>query len=154
MPRIGIYIIVAASIYAAGFGSGWLVHGWKYDAAAKAETVALMERIRKQDAANRRLAKQFQEAQSATRIVYRTIEKRVKDETSNRACLSVGAVSLWNDALFGMSAPAAGTTGTTAPADPATDRDVLGNAVENMELYRECRDQLNALIDWHEPAQP
>lgn len=154
MPIIGVYVIIAASIYAAGFGSGWLVHGWKYDAAAKAETVALMERIKKQDAANRRLAKQFQEAQSATRVVYRTIEKKVKDETHNRACLDVGAVSLWNDALLGMSTAATGATETPAATDPATDRDVLGNAVENMEQYKECRDQLNALIDWHEPAQP
>ena len=145
-----IYAIIATLIFSAGFGSGWLVSGWKHDAAEKIQTEAHQKEIAKRDNENRLLVKKAQEASERTRIVYRTIEKKVKDETSNRACLSVGAVGLWNSALFGLPQAAPGIAEAAGSTNAATDRDVLGNAVENMQLYKECRDQLNSLIDWHE----
>lgn len=131
-----------------------MVNGWKHDAAVKIQAEAYMTKMAQKDKENRDLTKKLQEAAAQTRIVYRTIEKRVKDETDNRACLNAGAVSLWNSALWGgLPATSPGTTETPSRSDTASDREVLGNAVENMAQYKECRDQLNALIDWHEQEQ-
>ena len=141
--------IIAASLLV-GFGGGWMVNGWRHDAAEKIQADAYVQKLAKKDRENRELAKKYQEAQANTRIVYRTIEKRVKDETSNRACLDAGAVGVWNAAVWGLPQAATGTVEASSRPDTATDRDVLGNAVENMAQYKECRDQLNALIDWHE----
>ncbi len=127
-----------------------MVNGWRHDAADKIQAEAHAQAMAKKDRENRDLTKKYQEAQASTRIVYRTIEKRVKDETSNRACLDAGAVGVWNSALWGLPQAATGTVETPSRPDPATDREVLSNAVENMAQYKECRDQLNALIDWHE----
>lgn len=147
MWQITIFFAVACAI---SFGGGWTVNGWRHDAADKIQAEAHMQVMTKKDKENRELTKKYQEAQASTRIVYRTIEKRVKDETSNRACLDAGAVGVWNSALWGLPQATAGTAETTSRPDPATDREVLSNAVENMAQYKECRDQLNALIDWHE----
>lgn len=144
-----LLVIIAASC-AIGFGSGWMVNSWKHDAADKIQAEAYVQAIVKKDKENRELTKKYQEAQASTKIVYRTIEKRVKDETSNRACLDAGAVGVWNSALWGLPTAATGTAETSSRPDTATDRDVLENAVENMAQYKECRNQLNALIDWHE----
>ena len=146
---IQLLAIIAASLLI-GFGGGWMVNGWKHDAADKIQAEAYVQAMAKRDKENRDLTKKYQEAQANTRIVYRTIEKRVKDETSNRACLDAGAVGVWNSALWGLPQTATGTAEAASKPDTATDREVLGNAVENMAQYKECRDQLNALIDWHE----
>ena len=146
---IQLLAIIAASLLI-GFGGGWMVNGWKHDAADKIQAEAYVQAMAKRDKENRDLTKKYQEAQANTRIVYRTIEKRVKDETSNRACLDAGAVGVWNSALRGLPTASTGTVETSGGPDTATDREVLGNAVENMAQYKECRDQLNALIDWHE----
>lgn len=144
-----LLVIIAASC-AIGFGGGWMVNDWKHDAADKIQAEAYVTELEKRDQENRALTKKYQEAQASTKIVYRTIEKRVKDETSNRACLDAGAVSVWNAAVWGLPQAATGTVEASSRPDTATDREVLGNAVENMAQYKECRDQLNALIDWHE----
>jgi hypothetical protein len=147
MLQLSIIIAVSCAV---SFGGGWMVNGWKHDAAEKIRAEAYVQAMTKKDKENRELAKKYQEAQANTRIVYRTIEKRVKDETSNRACLDAGAVWVWNSALWGLPETATGTAEAASKPDTATDREVLGNAVENMAQYKECRDQLNALIDWHD----
>lgn len=146
---IQLLAIIAASLLI-GFGCGWTVNGWKHDAADKIQAEAYVMELEKRDQENRVLTKKYQETQASTKIVYRTIEKRVKDETSNRACLDVGAVGVWNSALWGLPTAPARVAEAPGKPDTATDREVLGNAVENMAQYKECRDQLNALIDWHD----
>lgn len=97
---------------------------------------------------NRELARKYQEAQADVRIVYRTITKEIKNETSGRVCFGDGAVRLWDDALVGAVSEAAARTAEKTSG--ASDTEVLENAVANFEQYQECRAQLNALIDWHE----
>src|SRR5690349_4631185 len=114
-------ILIAAVIAAAILGGliGWTVNGWRHDAAAKQQAVAQLLQQRKNDKKVRILTKKYQEAARNTRVVYRTITERIKDETADRTCLNAGAVSVWNDALSGTST-APGTTESTGGPDTAT----------------------------------
>jgi protein-arginine kinase activator protein McsA len=44
----------------------------------------------------------------------------------------------------------AGVAETPTDAHTISDTEVLANAIENFEQAKQIRDQLNALIDWHE----
>lgn len=98
------------------------------------------------------MVKQYNEKKEKTRVVYRTIREEVPVVTTGGGCLGAGAVGLWNKGLAGQLAlPPAPAGAADSPAGTgATDTEVLGNAVENFEQYKQCRDQLNALIDWKE----
>jgi hypothetical protein len=69
-----------------------------------------------------------------------------------------GFVRLWDDALdptvkHDVSGAAGVPAGSAAEADlvrsTVSTQDVLGNSVQNSGQYADCRNQLNALIDWH-----
>lgn len=101
------------------------------------------------DVASRELVKAYQNKEVETKIVYKTIKERVKDETTGHVCFNDGAVSVWNNALEGVL-PETSTGVVEETSRAYSDEEVLSNAVENFEQYNSCREQLNALIDWHE----
>jgi protein-arginine kinase activator protein McsA len=147
------HALIAGAIFTA-FSAGWTVNGWRHDGAMKK---ALQEKIELQqayDAYAREVVSKFQNQQAEQVIVYRDIKRKVKDVTDNRICFADGnALSLWNSALTGNVPKAtAGTTKTTTSPDTfkVTDEQVLTNVIENFEQAKQIRDQLNALIDWHE----
>lgn len=123
---------------------------WK---AAEAEQLA--QQIKDRDAylANvAEMVKLYNEKKEKTRVVYRTIREEVPVETTGAKCLGAGATGLWNKGLAGeVVLPGAAAGAADSPAgNGATDTEVLGNAITNFEQYKQCRDQLNALIDWKE----
>lgn len=74
------------------------------------------------------------------------------------AVFTWGFVRLWNDALdpsvkHDVSKSAGVTADTAGDADlvrsPVATADVLANEAQNAGQYADCRNQLNALIDWH-----
>ena len=101
------------------------------------------------DVASRELVKAYQNKEVETKVVYKTIKEKVKDETTGRVCFNDGAVSVWNNALEGVL-PEASTRVVEEASRAYSDEEVLNNAIENFEQYNSCREQLNALIDWHE----
>ena len=145
------HALIAGAIFVA-FSAGWTVNGWRHDAAVKE---ALQETIDLQQAYDRyarEVVVKFENQQAEQVIKYRNLKGRVKDVTDNRICFADGnALSLWNSALTG-TLPKTPTRAAkaTAPTDTATDEELLTNVIENFEQAKQIRDQLNALIDWHE----
>jgi hypothetical protein len=143
-------LIIAIATIVVSFGAGWKVHSWKTDAAEKArveEQLALKEAY---DVLSREVVKKYNEKEAKTVIEYRTIKGKIDDVTDNRICFADNnALSLWNNALNGVSSTPTGTTEETTRTS-ATDKEVITNAIENFEQYKQARDQLNSLIDWYE----
>lgn len=145
-------LIAGAALLFAAFLTGWTFNGWRHDAALKD---ALQEKIELQQAYDdyaREAVLKFQNQQTEQVIVYRDVKRKVADVTDNRICFADGnALSLWNSALTGtMPKATAGTTKTPTSINTVTDEQVLINVIENFEQAKQIRDQLNALIDWHE----
>jgi hypothetical protein len=136
----------------ASFVTGWVVHGWKYDANLKEALQDTIELQQAYDRYAREIATKFQNQQAEQVIVYRTLKGQVKDVTDNRICFDdSNALSVWNSALTGNLPKAPTRTAKeTTSTDTATNEQVLTNAVENFEQAKQVRDQLNALIDWYE----
>jgi hypothetical protein len=145
------HALIAGSIFTA-FSAGWVVNGWRHDAALKKalqETIALQQAY---DDYAREAVSKFQNQQAEQVIVYRDIKRKVQDVTDNRICFADGnALSVWNSALTG-NVPKTATGTTKAPSrtntSEVTDEQILTNVVENFEQAKQVRDQLNALIDW------
>jgi len=104
------------------------------------------------DVVSRELVSALQVKQADTKIVYRTITKEIPNATTGRVCFNNDAASLWNDALKG-SVSETPTGAAKASTGTYSDAEVLTNAAENFEQYTACRQQLNALIDWHEKVE-
>jgi hypothetical protein len=128
-----------------------------YQAAERKQAAAIVEQMKKEqeylekiDELSREAAAKQQVVEAKDRIVYRTIIKEIPNATSNSICFNDRAVSLWNDALTGEMPEASTGASTEAAGASATDTEILENAAENFHLYKNCRDRLNALIDWHE----
>lgn len=107
------------------------------------------EYLQSLDLLGRELVKAYANTKVETKTVYRTLIKEIPHATTGAVCFNDVAGRLWNDALFGNLPDA-----TSGPADETarahTDDIILSNAVLNFEQYTACRQQLNALIDWHE----
>jgi putative sterol carrier protein len=146
------HALFAGSVFVA-FSAGWMVSGWKHDAALKK---ALQEKIELQQAYDdyaREAVLKFQNQQTQQVLVYRDIKRKVKDVTDNRICFADNnALSVWNSALTGDVPKATPRTAkeTTTTDTAITDEQVLTNVIENFEQSKQIRDQLNALIDWFE----
>ena len=153
MP-LNIKAIVIGVAFLATFVAGWTTNGWRHDAQLKKALQETIDLQRAYDDYAREVAAKFQNQQAAQVIVYKDIKRKVKDVTDNRICFAdSNALSVWNSALTGTVPKATtGTTKTTASTDTfgATDTEVLVNVIENFEQAKQIRDQLNALIDWHE----
>jgi hypothetical protein len=145
-------LIAGAVLLIAAFLTGWTFNGWRHEGAINK---ALQEKIELQQAYDdyaREAVLKFQNQQTEQVIVYRDVKRKVADVTDNRICFADGnALSLWNSALTGTVPKAtAGTTKTPTSTNTVTDEQVLTNVIENFEQAKQIRDQLNALIDWHE----
>lgn len=80
--------------------------------------------------------------------------RALQNQTTGRACLSVDALRVLNDApglsVAGLPAP---TSSAVAAGEPvATDTDIGTWAIAAGAQHQACREQLGALIDWHGPA--
>ena len=147
-----IKAIVISVVLLATFVAGWTTHGWKYNANLRS---ALQEKVELQQAYDnyaRESVLKFQNQQAAQVIVYRDLKRKVVDVTDNRICFADNnALSLWNSSLTGdLPKATTGATKASTSSNTATDTALLINAMENFEQSKQIRDQLNALINWHE----
>jgi hypothetical protein len=146
-------VIIAVGV-ALSFLAGWSVNGWRHDAALKKAMQETIDLQKVYDDYAREAVLKFQNQQAEQVVVYRTLKRKINNVTDNRICFADGnALSVWNNALTGTVPKApTGTTKTTAATNTfgATDTEVLTNVIENFEQAKQIRDQLNALIDWHE----
>ena len=149
---LNVKLAIIGGAVIASFVTGWVVHGWKYDANLKKALQDTIELQQAYDRYAREIATKFQNQQAEQVIVYRTLKGKVKDVTDNRICFNDSdALSVWNSALTGNLPKAPTRTAKEATStDTATNEQVLTNAVENFEQAKQIRDQLNALIDWYE----
>jgi hypothetical protein len=145
------YAIIAGAVLLA-FTTGWVVNGWRHDAAIKKALQETIELQQAYDKYARESAIKFQKQQADQAIVYRELKRKVTNVTDNRVCFAdSNALSLWNSALTGdLPKATTGATKTTTSTSTATDTAILTNAIENFEQSKQIRDQLNALIDWYE----
>lgn len=130
-----------------------------YRAAERQYTQQLVEQLVKEreyldavDLMGREIVKAYNTKQVETKVVYRTIKEKVYENTSGTVCLNADAARLWDDALLSIM-PNPTTRAAETPARAYTDTEVVTNAIDNFELYKQCRDQLNSLIDWHEKVE-
>lgn len=155
IPKPYLYLGLALALVA--------THGYAYfkgyKRAEDAQAALIVEQWKKEqelqqayDHASRELVKAYQTKQAESKIVYRTIREIVNEKSTGAVCLGDVTARLWDDALIGNLPDT--TTGTAETSTGTyTDAEVLNNAVENFEQYKDCRDQLNALIDWHEKVE-
>lgn len=108
-----------------------------------------------------KVAEALEARKARKEVVYRTLVERVPyvvpQDSGN--WYSAGFVGVWNAALSGED-PVPGAAGESAQAAAAaraagapsatSDDAILRNHIENARRFAECRDQLNALIDWWE----
>ena len=149
VKAVAVGVVVLAS-----FVAGWTTNGWRHDAQLKKslqETIVLQKAY---DDYAREVAAKFQNQQAEQLVVYRNLKRKVKDVTDDKICFANSdALSVWNSALTG-TVPKTSTGAAETPPDTntfsATDTEVLANVIENFEQAKQIRDQLNALIDWHE----
>ena len=151
MIPLNIKSIVIGVVLLITFLAGWTTNGWRHDANLKKalqETIALQKVY---DDYAREVTTKFQNQQAEQVIVYRDLKRKVNDVTDNRVCFADNnALSVWNAALTGLPNAPTGVVKTPTSTNSVTDEQVLTNAVENFEQAKQIRDQLNALIDWHE----
>jgi len=163
-----LLLTVAVTLYGVGFGLGakqanqqaalrWL----------KAEN-QWQQQLLKAEQQNRVLVAAFKQAKARTQIEYRTLKEQVPHVVKEfvavdggRCRFDAGFVGLWNHALFtGLPAAADGAAdaaAVTAAADPATAAypdDLLANHIDNAERCVMVRQQLAALIQWHQQREP
>ena len=144
-------MLACAVALVVAFGMGWKVNGWRHDAQLKEAMQKTIELQKVYDDYAREVAQKFQTQQAKQVIVYRDLKGKIDDVTDNRICFANSdALSVWNAALTGVPTTSTGTTQTTTGTDTATDKELLANVIENFEQAKQIRDQLNALIDWHE----
>lgn len=142
-------VIFMITSHAAAYYKGWQARDNKAKVELLKETEAKLEALKAYDLISREFVKSYQSKQEKNRVVYRTIKEKIKDETHGSVCFDNGAARLWNDALEGsLSETTARATET--PTSSYSDEVVLQNAIDNFEQYKDCREQLNALIDWHD----
>ena len=151
MLPLNVRVMLAVGAIFVAFCTGWVVHGWKYDANLKKALQDTIELQQAYDRYAREVVVKFEQQQAEQVIKYRTLKGKVKDVTDNRICFAdSNALSVWNSALTSdLPKAPTGTTETPSTAS-ATDTEVLTNVIENFEQYKQVRDQLNALIDWYE----
>ena len=155
MLPLNVRVMLAVGAIFVAFCTGWVVHGWKYDANLKKALQDTIELQQAYDRYAREVVVKFEQQQAEQVIKYRTLKGKVKDVTDNRICFAdSNALSLWNNALTGMPTATTGATKETTSTDTATDTEVLTNVIENFEQAKQIRDQLNALIDWYEKDKP
>jgi hypothetical protein len=79
-----------------------------------------------------------------------------QNQSTGRACLSLDALRLLNDApgLSVAGLPATTSSAATASEPVATDTDLGTWAIAAGAQYQACSHQLSALIDWHGPPAP
>ena len=151
MIPLNIKSIVIGVVLLITFLAGWTTNGWRHDANLKKalqETIALQKVY---DDYAREVTTKFQNQQAEQVIVYRDLKRKVNDVTDNRVCFADNnALSVWNAALTGLPNATTGVVKTPTSTNSVTDEQVLANAIENFEQSKQIRDQLNALINWHE----
>ena len=141
------FIVMAIII----FSAGWTVNGWRYEAKLKdqlAEQLALKDKV---DRDSRKLISDLQDKLSKNQTDKVKRDAKIKDVTSGRLCFdNANAIQLWNDAFISepnLSESTPRASKETARAS-ATDEEVLENINENAARWKECRDQVNAIIEW------
>jgi hypothetical protein len=149
---LNIKAIAIGVVLITTFVAGWKTNGWRHDVALNKGLQDMLEMQEVHDKKARELVAKFQTKQARQVIIYRNLKSEVKDVTDNRVCFADNAaLGLWNNALTGFmpeATPRAIETPTST--NTVTDEQVLNNAVENFEQAKQIRDQLDALIDWHE----
>jgi hypothetical protein len=151
--KFGLLATVVGALIISAFLAGCQVTSWKYQAELKQEADDKLKQKEGYELLSRALVKRVQEEEAKDRIVYRDINKGVNNATNNTVCLGDDAGKLWDSALFGLPRAATGIDEASARADTTektTDREALQNAVDNFEQYKDCRKQLNRLIDFYE----
>ena len=144
----------------------------KYAAAQKRADDAWQAKVDTQRARGDKIAADLETEKANVKTVTVTVVKEVPKVTTvykekagapsipiPAAVYTWGFVRLWDDALdpsvkHDVSAAAGVPASAAADADlvksSVSTADVLGNEAQNAGQYADCRNQLNALIDWHE----
>jgi len=173
--RIAAITLLVVAALAASFASGFTVSNWRSDgtitslkadfqaeqlaariAAEKklSDAVLVSDRLSSELAELRKVNRQNSD-RTKERIVY--VEKIIT-RTVPAANLATGWVRLYNEPLVSGGSSEA-TSGSTDTSDGAyavdsslsgiTEWDALRVHAVNAERWRDCRAQLNALIEWH-----
>lgn len=163
-----VNLIIAASLFALGFASGYGIER----RARIAEVASIRADIAKREAAaseeSRRRVEAAQKAADAAvaardaRIAEldattRRLRHDLKTATTGRPCLSADARGLLQQSpAFGLKlSPATGSPASAAPpvaVNPgdSTDSDIAAWVIDAADLYEQCRVRIDALRQWDE----
>lgn len=166
LPLPYLKLVTYALAVAVGFGMGWKVNGWRYDAAALAEMEAEQAAIEASAEQARKLleaqvqlrderlqaaavleVERSKQAEIVTREVTRDVIKYVNSPGAAVRCLDADGVRILNAAAAGV--PQVETSGTPdAGAATATAARVVESVAENYSVCHANSNQLRALQDW------
>jgi hypothetical protein len=174
------YGLLAALIAAIGLAGGGYYEGWslrgdrdsaQYLLAQKKADDAWQGKVDAANARGDKLASALEGEKANVKTVTLTVVKEIPKVTTVYKerpdgpsiplanVFTWGFVRLWDDASdptvkHDVSAAAGVPASAAAEADlvrsSVSTADVLGNHAENAGQYADCRNQLNALIDWHD----
>lgn len=141
------YVLFAASLVAS-FIMGWTIESWRCKADQSSALLAQIATTKAYAKIANKLILEKQAQDQNRQVIYRTIKEKVYEKTTGGVCLNPGSVQLWNDANLGVSSGDSARAPKTSTETSATDTEVLTNQTTNGELWKQCRDDLNAVIDF------
>lgn len=158
-------VIVIIATASAMFGAGYLVgsNSGKAEVAAVQQHMIRSQATQAEHASRKLLESQARSDQltnalnAAARRAANTQEKlnaELRRATAGRTCLDQPALRLLDGAHgLRVAVPAAGRGAVAADGAVATDTDVGTWIARVGQQYDECRARLDALIEWHQPAE-
>ena len=169
---------LAAACLAAGFGAGWTINGWRWEArsngreaaheealnAAQKAVIEAFERTRAAEARGAALAQDQLALEAANLKLAKEKENALRKVTTGRVCFGDAALRLLNDTgsagHSGLPPPAGGAVGPAAAAPSgsgdaspdeyaASDTDVAIWAIHARGEYDRCRGRIDALRSFY-----
>jgi prophage endopeptidase len=121
---------------------------------AAADAQAALQRLQEAQARGDALTAALEATRTQNNRLSQEKTRAFQNQSTGRACLSLDALRVLNDApglsVAGLPAP---TSSAAAASEPvATDTDLGTWAIAAGAQYQACSNQLSALIDWHGPS--
>lgn len=143
--QIKALLIVGIAI--TSFAGGWKVHGWRSDAK---QGHSINQQIKTSQALtndSKTIIETKIVKEEVIKYVYRDIKDKISALDDNRVCFTAESLSLWNRSIAGANSDRTEPTGTPAPVDTASVKEILNNASDNFETCNSNSVKHNALID-------
>ena len=147
------YIVMIALVM--GFGGGYKTKSVIVSAETASVLQAERDKLIAAQETNKNLQNQLVTAQAETKIIYKTVVKKVpeyvtvKQKTDGVCNLSRGAKRLFNETINPLSDTSSGTTTDDSTASDIREIDLIHYSLNLIQYYKLAQSQCNLLVKWH-----